>query len=147
MKKAIIFIILAVISTGFIFSNSCHTAAVSAEHSGKIVSFIMNYINFNEDILTTVIRKLAHVFEFFVQSVWITLAVISLKHFPKNTIYILFTGLFTACFDEFLQQFFDGRGSMISDVFIDFSGTILGIISCSVIYVLLHKRKNALQKQ
>lgn len=141
MKKATVFIILAVLSTAFIFSNSCQSAAVSSEHSGRIVSLIMRYIDIDNGTLTTIIRKLAHVFEFFVQSVWIGLALIALKYFSKNIIYILFCGLLTACIDEFLQLFFDGRGSMVSDIFIDFSGTLIGIVFCTVIYMLINKRK------
>lgn len=138
-KKSVIFLILGILSTVFIFSNSCTTAEISSEQSGRIVDFVSQIVNCDTDILTVIVRKSAHMFEFFLQSLAVCLFIDSLGKFPKYVIYTLFTGLLTACTDEFLQLFFDGRGSMVSDVFIDFSGTIIGTIIYFIIYTIIKK--------
>ena len=138
-KKSVIFLILSVLSTAFIFSNSCRTAEVSSEQSGIIVDIVSQIINCDTGILTTVIRKLTHMFEFFLQAVAVCLFIDSLGKLPEYIVYALFTGLLTACTDEFLQLFFDGRGSMVSDVFIDFSGTITGVILYFIINSIIKK--------
>lgn len=141
-KKSVMFLILSVLSTAFIFSNSCRTAEVSSEQSGIIVNIVSQVINCDTGILTTVIRKLAHMFEFFLQAVAVCLFTGSLGRLPEYVIYALFTGLLTACTDEFLQLFFDGRGSMVSDVFIDFSGTVIGIVLYFIIYTVIKKLRS-----
>lgn len=138
-KKSVIFLILSVLSTAFIFSNSCRTAEVSSEQSGIIVDIISQITSCDTGILTTVIRKLAHMFEFFLQAVAVCLFIDSLGKLPEYIVYALFTGLLTACTDEFLQLFFDGRGSMVSDVFIDFLGTITGVILYFIINSIIKK--------
>lgn len=138
-KKSVIFLILGILSTVFIFSNSCTTAEISSEQSGRIVNLLSRIMDCDTDILTVIVRKLAHMFEFFLQSLAVCLFIGSLGKFPKYVIYTLFTGLLTACTDEFLQLFFDGRGSMVSDVFIDFSGTIIGAIIYFIIYTIIKK--------
>lgn len=76
-----------------------------------------------------VIRKLAHFSEFALLSVSLclcfTLFQIRFRHFA---IYVMFFGLLTAVTDEFLQKFTPGRGSSVSDVLIDFSGVLCGMI-------------------
>lgn len=142
MRKriSILYLLLTIILTAFIFSNSCRTAAVSSEQSGRIVDFIAGFCYIDKGTLTVIVRKLAHFFEFFLQALSASLFVISIKGFPKHIIYILFGGLFTACCDEFLQLFFDGRGAMVSDIFIDFSGTLTGILLCTAIYFIIQKK-------
>ena len=143
-NKPTIYLLLTIILTAFIFSNSCQTATVSSEQSGRIVGFISSLFQFDTHILTVIVRKLAHIFEFFLQAVSASLFVISIKGFPKHTIYVLFAGLMTACCDEFIQLFFDGRGSMVADIFIDFSGTLLGILLCGTVYFIILKKNKSI---
>ena len=132
-RKSVFFLVLAILSTIFIFSNSCKTAGESTVQSGIIVDVVAKFVSCDTGILTNIIRKLAHMIEFLIQSVCVCLFINSVGRFPKYVIYALFTGLLTACTDEFLQLFFDGRGSMVADIFIDFSGTIIGAVICCVI--------------
>ncbi len=55
----------------------------------------------------------------------------------------LLVGLLTALLSEFLQSgiFTIGRSSSIKDVFIDFSGYLLGFIICGIIYLAVNKIK------
>lgn len=138
-KKTMVFFALAILSTVFIFSNSCKNAQLSSDESGVIVRFFAQFIECDTGQLTNIIRKLAHMFEFFVQSLAVCLFIGSLGRLPNDTVYVLFTGLLTACTDELLQLFFEGRGSMVSDIFIDFSGTVIGVIIYFIISGIIKK--------
>ena len=89
-------------------------------------------------MITNVVRKAAHVIEYMIQScalcaMFNTFGGKIKKHIP----WILFLGLFTACFDEALQLSMKGRGSLVSDIFIDFSGTLFGILICIAVEALI----------
>lgn len=126
MKKKV-FLLLAVLWTGFIFFNSLQEGETSAAMSGFIVDIIMRIFGkigiTDIDTVSFIVRKAAHFTEFFIQSILIS-AVVDDKKYRSVAIYVLFAGLFTACCDEFLQIFTDGRGSSVRDVFIDFGGTV-----------------------
>lgn len=129
MKRRTVFAILAVLMTAFIFYNSAQPAVESARTSGFITGRLIEIlayfgIQMNFGPLEDIIRKIAHITEFFVQSVLIANSFSG--KYKKRIVYILFLGLLTACLDEYIQLFFDGRGGMISDIFIDFGGTALG---------------------
>ena len=137
MRKKLPFIIAAVIATCFIFSNSIQNAESSGAESRWIVSFIIGIsdrlgIVLQTETLTVVVRKLAHITEFMLQAVLV--AGCFDMPYRKRIIYILFLGLFTACTDEYIQFFSDGRGSMVQDVFIDFFGTALGTAVSGILY-------------
>ena len=58
-------------------------------------------------------------------------------------IYILFISLFYAVTDEFHQLFVEGRGSLVSDVLIDFGGSLVGLGSYYLFkFKLLNKKNN-----
>jgi len=142
MKKRLPFIIGAILVTAYIFSNSLKDADASTVSSGRFVDLTMNilqYFNlfFSSDLVTLLVRKSAHMTEFFVQAVFV--AGSFSKKYKDRIIYILFIGLLTACIDEFIQLFSEGRSGMIADVFIDFSGCIIGMLLCLFVY---HFRRN-----
>ena len=145
-KKQWIFLSLTILSTWFIFSNSMQPAVDSGAQSGWIVSFVENFFRccgfvIAPGALTNLVRKAAHVTEFFLQGLFFGLFLLSLqKKFSRQVIYLLFLGLFTACTDEFLQNFYAGRGSLVSDIFIDFSGVLLSAVVCLFID-WCHQRK------
>lgn len=133
-KRKIIFAFIFAVITIFIFKNSAKTAVESTIQSDSWVNLFINNLSFifkDEDIATVFVRKLAHFTEFFLQGAALSGCIFSLNY-HKSFIYVLFTGLFTGCVDEYIQLFFNGRGSMVSDIFIDFSGTC-----CSVLIFIL----------
>lgn len=138
-KASIAFVLLTILWTGFIFSQSLMPASQSSTESGRIVDFILRFIDIDKSLLTVIVRKAAHIFEFFVQSTLLGFSLLFLQKFPKNITLILFLGLLTACCDEFLQLFSDGRGGLVSDIFIDFSGTITGVVFGLVLYKMFFK--------
>lgn len=95
-----------------------------------------------EDRLNLIIRKNAHAFEYFILAILVSgmLFKFALKG-SKALIYIMFICLFYAVMDEFHQMFVPGRTSLVSDVLIDFLGSLIGIFTFYVIYYLLCKIK------
>lgn len=69
------------------------------------------------------IRKLAHFLEFALLGLLLcrSFSAFCVKNFTA-TGYILFLGLLAAVVDEYIQSFSPGRGSMVKDVLLDFSG-------------------------
>jgi len=144
MKKRLPFVIGAVLVTAFIFSNSLKDATASTVSSNRIVGFfdrILNFldINISTGFLVLLVRKSAHITEFFAQSVMIANSFKS--KYSKRIVYILFFGLLTACTDEFLQMFSDGRSAEVVDVFIDFSGCVVATVVCGIVYYFRRKKK------
>lgn len=143
-KKVSFFITGALLVTAFIFYNSSKNAVQSTISSGKVVgiiSMLFSFLNieFKDGVLVLLVRKSAHIFEFFAQSVMIS-GSFSGK-FSKRIIYILFFGLLTACTDELIQLSSLGRSAEVLDVFIDFSGTVLGMAAFWLIYSIRRKKK------
>ena len=148
MKKKVL-LILTVLWTAFIFFNSAQIGDDSASMSGffvgiakKMLSFV-GIVNIDTENLSYAVRKAAHFTEFFVQSALLSAFIIEIKKkYGEYIIYALFTGLLTACCDELLQMFVEGRGSAVLDVFIDFSGTVLAAaVILTVIFLKKHFTK------
>ncbi len=79
------------------------------------------------------IRKLAHFIEFGALGAELTALYCVLRIMSRaNVSGILFAGLFASCVDEYIQ-YFSGRASMISDVFLDFAGFIAGVIAVAAL--------------
>ena len=116
--------------TTFIFWNSAQPAVESANSSGRIVgllSILLGRIGIyaDYDMMQVIVRKAAHIAEFCLHAFLIA-GGFSGKY-KNRIIYILFFGLLTACTDEYIQLFSDGRAGLIGDIFIDFCGTLSGV--------------------
>lgn len=141
MKKKILIIVCCLLWMGVIFYNSSNDGKVSSCKSYAIVniikskcdyikqSFNMNF-NINDDRLNFIIRKNGHVLEYLVLGIIVSL-VLNL-FIPKNNfslyITILFICLLYAVLDEFHQMFVPGRSSLVSDILIDFGGSVVGVL-------------------
>lgn len=133
MKKRHFYMILAVGMTVFIFWNSARPADISSRASGFFVTLAekpLSYIGVrtDRDTMQVIVRKAAHIIEFAVQAMLIACSFSG--KYKKRIIYILFFGLLTACTDEYIQLFSIGRSGLISDIFIDFAGTLMGTVIC-----------------
>lgn len=145
-KNLIIFTVISVFLTIFIFSNSLKGSTATNSDSGFIMQIIKPFVdkicNIDEELLHIIIRKLAHFTEF----CWLGIAtscfcVLYKKYKNKfllgsNLFYCLFIGVT----DEFIQSF-TGRTSMVSDVLIDFSGALFGIVLVYLINLIYNKCK------
>lgn len=138
MKKKLPFIIAAILVTIFIFSNSMQDAASSTKQSDVIVDTLISTVESvgvtaNRSETEHLVRKCAHILEFAVQGLFITLCFD--VPFKKRLYRVLPTGFLTACTDEFIQLFSNGRAAMIQDVFIDTAGCLAGFLAIWFIYV------------
>ena len=154
MKK--ISIILCVIMMGAIFYMSSRTSVESNEKSFAVVNAIKQEykgieksgssvsenisslpVTPRETKINTFLRKNAHAFEYFILALLVCNAFFCNKYKGRGIIiYILFICLFYAVTDEFHQAFVVGRTSHVSDVLIDFGGSLVGL----GIYYLIYYR-------
>jgi VanZ family protein len=138
LKKLII--LLCLLWMGFIFYNSSKVAEVSNIESMKVTNFVLKQDVFKVGAETkskvdNIIRKNAHAFEYIVLAVLVGIILFSLSMKGKGAIiYILFICLFYAVLDEYHQSFVQGRGSLVGDVLIDFSGSLIGILIYYLFY-------------
>lgn len=143
MKRIII--ILLLVWMAFIFYNSAISGVVSNNRSSEIVNTVINgkniiegnniqkskavSLNYKFEELNHFLRKNAHAFEYLVLAILVTTLLNSFGLKGNNSIiYIMFICLLYAVLDEFHQSFVPGRTSLVSDVLIDFIGSMIGII-------------------
>lgn len=141
-RRKVVFIILFVLITWFIFANSAKDAVESTAQSDSLVGWVIDNMAFlfkDRGVATHYVRKFAHFAEFFAQGLAVSGALFSVKYY-KSFIYVLLTGFCTACIDEHIQLFFEGRSAQISDVFVDFSGTILSVICFMILWLVVFKK-------
>ncbi len=133
----------------FIFARSMKDAADSSAESSVFVNIYLYIYNFLFSSVpknpVATVRKLAHVAEFAIQGMLLCGVFSTFEDRIKGNISnILFLGLLTACTDEFLQLFSEGRAGLVIDIFIDFGGTVLGLLIsliCVKIFCNLNKQK------
>lgn len=135
MKKILssIYLSFAVFITLFIFYNSMQNSEASTQMSGGVLDFICSVFNITGEravnITLFIVRKSAHMIEFCAQSFFGGMFFFSKdKKAFHHFIYILFLGILTACADEFIQLFPEGRSAQVQDIWIDFSGTCAGLL-------------------
>jgi len=137
MKKSYKYIALAFwILLIFLFSNEASN--ISTNHSNIIVDLLNPYnFNISNEITVFVVRKIAHMFLYFVLGILI-FNVLSEYIFTNKKLVLFSIGLTLACaiIDEIHQLFISGRSGQPSDVLIDMIGGIIGI----GLYLLMIKR-------
>ena len=145
-----VLIILCVLWTGFIFSNSLETAEVSGEKSSGItekVNEVAHAVGIEKEITQSDVRDMAHFSEFAVLSALLsaTVAVGIYPHFKRRLIPMLSlsavslpASFILACIDELLQKLSDGRASQFSDVLLDTLGAFTGAVGVSLVILLIY---------
>ncbi|MDD2363004.1 MAG: VanZ family protein [Oscillospiraceae bacterium] len=144
-KRRLIFTVLSVLFTAFIFLNSIQNAAISSAQSGNFVVFLENIlssIGISVSVSEFIIRKLAHFSEFFILGILLclTLRTYTVK-IIKNVTIPLFLGILVAVTDEFIQLFSAGRAGLVADVVLDFSGFLTGLGLAVLLVLWRDKRK------
>ncbi len=131
MKKKI-FMIFTVLWMIVIFVFSAQEASVSSATSSYILQMIIDKISLNLqiydpiwDVLIFLLRKSAHIFEYFV----LTILFYGTFEDQKHRIFItILATFFYACTDEIHQLFVEGRSGAIIDVGVDMIGCIIAMI-------------------
>ena len=108
--------------------------AASAKESGQFMETVVIPVEkavLGREVLSeNTVRKCAHVFEFAVLGV-------ALAFFTKSLWTTLGVGMATAVIDETIQ-YFTSRGAMVTDVWIDTAGCLLG---CMIVMSILQFSK------
>lgn len=142
----------------FIFMSSAATAEVSSKTSGGLIRSVLGVVVSDFDTLSEseaaemvaslqhFVRKLAHFLTYFALGVSLFTAFYTyeirpwLKYFLSLLICLLY-----AASDELHQAFVPGRGPQISDVALDFAGSVTGILAVTLIIAVfsaIRKRRN-----
>ena len=148
--KKILAFILMVLWMGVIFSFSAKVATQSSAQSTGVVEVIKGILEKifpntksidieKWEVFETILRKFAHGFIFFILGILSSNFIIrcNFKHkiIISGTICLLY-----AISDEIHQLFVEGRSGQISDVLVDFTGSIVGICLFFVVINCLHNR-------
>ena len=132
--KIINLIVIALIMA-FIWSRSLKDMAASAQESGEFMETVVipveKAILGREVVSEDFVRKGAHVFEF-------AMLGIALAIYTKKLWSALGIGMAAAVIDETIQ-YFTGRGSMVTDIWIDTAGCLLG---AAAVLLILRVCKN-----
>lgn len=105
--------------------------------TGKRLDLVLSVAN--KALLGYFFRKMAHVFIFFILSIFTMLFLFTFKinMWLRMVITLLFCGGY-ALLDEYHQMFVEGRGSSLKDVLIDSSGAFLGILVSLIIFCIIY---------
>lgn len=140
-----VFALAVLFCTAFIFSNSLKDSVESHNDSSVIVEIVKNLMDkiapHNELDWNFIVRKTAHLIEFFVLGVVLMLSLLQTKSKRRNDfVYAVIIATVIAMIDEFIQSFV-GRGDSLTDVIIDVTGAFLGIFLIYLIDVLTEYRR------
>lgn len=126
----IISIILLLFWCSLIFYFSNQVGSVSEDSSSRILLFLDNMFksNLNNSIVATfIVRKLAHMFLYFVLY-FICLFVSKSYNIKKKVLFCFLFCFLYAISDEVHQLFIYNRSFRIIDIFIDLMGSFIGLI-------------------
>lgn len=138
MKK-IIYLLLSLLIIAFIFANSMMDATDSNSESRFLTVFVQNVLNwlgFHVPIgqLHHAIRKCAHFTEYALEAFFVAKTLTAFRVRRQTWLaYALLIGLLTAVIDENIQLYSIGRSGQVTDVLLDFSGTIVGVVMAMLI--------------
>ena len=134
-KNRIIFTLIYIAYSLFIFSNSMQDAAESGGRSMAVLQFLERV--FGQGVISEhILRKAAHFTEFGVLGV---LGTVCFGMYGLKPLYPAFAGLLTALTDETLQLFSPGRSAQVTDVWIDFAGCVSGVMLILILKYLFSK--------
>lgn len=145
-RTFVLFLILTLLTTAFIFTNSLKSGSESLAQSNVVLKWVTAIIDPHHtvpyDTMSFYVRKAAHLTEFALLGFSLgglngALARLRQKSIPLLP---LFASLVVAVADEFIQSF-TGRTSQVSDVLIDFSGALLGLLVITIIQAVRNRKR------
>lgn len=153
----VLFWLLAVICAISIISFSSDPAHVSKEKSGLILEKIEPFVEriieeydikfIDLDDLHFYIRKSAHVFIYFLLSVFMCLGWKAVRTRGLRPYYITWVmATVFSIIDEIYQVFIPGRSGEVRDVFLDNAGIVLGLLFVAFGIFLFKKLRRRLKK-
>lgn len=138
-------LILLCIYITFVFSNSLTPATLSTNNSDYVASIAGNFLSMMKisitfSILTFIIRKAAHLTEYFFLGVLFQTTFSEFSKKKKIYIISLLTILIPIC-DELLQKITPGRSCEIRDMLLDATGIMIGLLTYHLLSQLKKKKK------
>ena len=135
IELRVIFTFALIACIVIIFSNSLQIADVSEGASGRVLGILQGILRHlglpgAADRLTMhIVRKLAHFCEYLLEGFLLMLCLrVYTRHFFKHVSWPMLCGLLTALTDETIQLFVPGRSGQVTDIWIDFSGVMTGLL-------------------
>lgn len=142
--RAIIISGLVVLTIAFIWSNSFQSVPESQADSLSVVEAIEPLLKLGSGGTKMDVerfRKVAHFAEFWLLGLELALLLIALRKVSlQNAVNCLFASLVVAVVDETIQVFSD-RGSRVTDVLLDYSGAVTGLLAAFLVYWLVKKAR------
>ena len=135
VKKRLPLIITAAL-IAFIWIQSMLPASVSASESRGLLAKLLPYFPF---LTHNLLRKMAHFGEYAVLGASIA---VLFRYVKKNRLLAIIMVFSVPFIDETIQIFSDGRGPLITDVWIDIGGIMTGIILAQIILHIIKRIKN-----
>ncbi len=142
-QTASIIVTLALIA--FIFAHSIAPASESGKVSGGVYEMVKRFFSYfgaEFPMSHNAFRKLAHFLEYTALGMML---IVTTRTFTKNVVRELskplFAGLLIPIIDETIQLFSPGRSGELRDVWIDFSGVIVGTVFVLLILSIIENRK------
>ena len=142
-----IFAVLSLLTVAFIWGNSLKNIPESAAQSSTVAEAVRPVLDPQEKLeppaYHNLVRKLAHLVEFFVLGLFVCGFALCLGLELKKRLVSMpmLIVLIVAVADEFIQHFTE-RGSRVTDVALDFAGALAGLLLAALIYKCLVKYKN-----
>lgn len=130
-------IVVTTLTVAFIFSNSLASSEQSNGQSDWVMGCLHKLLNIQ--LPSWFVRKAAHFTEFAVLGT--ELAVLKHRLIRPPFTAALLSGLLVALTDETLQLF-SGRTSSVTDVWIDFSGVVCGMLMVAAVCFVISRAKN-----
>ena len=131
----VVFTLALVGCVAFIFSNSMAVASVSSHSSGRALTLLQGILRrlghpgMAARLTQHIVRKLAHFCEYLLEGFLLMLCLrVYTRHFFKHVSWPMLGGLLTALTDETIQLFVPGRSGQVTDIWIDFSGVMTGLL-------------------
>ena len=131
----VVFTVALIACIWFIFSNSMAVATVSTDSSGRVLAWMriilrrLGQPGLAEHLTMHIVRKLAHFCEYTLEGFLLMLCLrVYTRHFFKHVSWPMLGGLLTALTDETIQLFVPGRSGQVTDIWIDFSGVMTGLL-------------------
>lgn len=145
---------LALLWMGVIFYLSSQSGLESAHLSSGFREKLLSFLGLFFPAIKTAsfdgfdyfIRKNAHFFAYLFLGILVYFAVTN-SHWPKPFFTAMIICVMYAASDEWHQLFVPGRSGQISDVLLDSSGALLGIIVCLFILKIFFKKNTPFVKK
>ena len=141
-----LFAILSLLTVAFIWGNSLKSIPESSAQSSAVADKIQDVVDPEKKVEPSVfhnlIRKAAHIIEFFALGIFVGGFAICLGYEQQKRLISmpLLIVLLIAVGDEWIQVYAE-RGSLVTDVIIDFSGALAGLLMVSMLHQLVVKIK------